>query len=123
MLTLFLLSSIVGDAMGDLLYRLRKAQFGLAILFCNQVLKMPFTWLQEGKGPELVRSLGVDILQLNDEQYCQKYALDSLEDYVQAWGDFEKLRAEIARRAGLDEYTEATMPSGTPHGSGDPMDL
>ena len=49
--------------------------------------------------------------------------MDSLEILTQSYEGFEKLRDDITRHAGLKEYTEATMPSSTPDGNGDPMDF
>ncbi|KAI8669669.1 hypothetical protein NCS57_00782700 [Fusarium keratoplasticum] len=112
-----------GGAMRDFQRNLRMAQFGLAILFCHQTLKIPFSWLADGKGIKILESLGIDISQLKNEEFSEKFALDSLEILSQSYEGFEKLRDDITRHAGLKEYTEATMPSSTPDGNGDPMDF
>ncbi|UPL00714.1 hypothetical protein LCI18_011648 [Fusarium solani-melongenae] len=112
-----------GDAIKDFQKNLQTAQFGLAILFCHQTLKIPFSWLADGNGTEILNDLGINISHLKNEEYSEKFALDSLDMLNQSYEGFEKLRDEIARQAGLTEYTEATMPSSTPGGNEDPMDL
>lgn len=98
------------------------AQFALGILFCNQVIQIPFPWLAEGKGTEILEGLGIDISQLKDEEYSAKFALESLESLCESYGKLEKLREDIGRRAGLKEYMEAAIPSSSPDGNGEPMD-
>ncbi|RMJ15063.1 hypothetical protein CDV36_005221 [Fusarium kuroshium] len=113
----------LGAAMEDLQRDLRIAQFGLGILFCNQTLRMPFSWLTDSRGDGILKGLGVDISQIKNEQYSEKFALDSLHSLRGSYDHFEKLRASIGRHAGLKDCIEATMPSNTPDGNGDPMDL
>ncbi|EEU45291.1 uncharacterized protein NECHADRAFT_80840 [Fusarium vanettenii 77-13-4] len=109
-------------AMKDFQKTLRMAQFGLGVLFSHQTLEAPCSWLEDGNGAEVLKSLGIDISQLKNEEYSEKFALDSLASLSEAYQDFEKLREDIRRQAGLRECTEATMPSSTPNGNGDPMD-
>lgn len=122
MLTLFLLFLIVDDARKDFQSTLRMAQFGLGVLFSHQTLKAPCSWLEDGDGAEVLKSLGIDISQLKNEEYSEKFALESLASLSGAYQHFEKLREDIRRQAGLRECMEATMPSSTPNGNGDPMD-
>ncbi|KAJ4319328.1 hypothetical protein N0V84_006413 [Fusarium piperis] len=115
-----------GDAMRGLQSDLRMAQFGLAILFCNQAFQIPFPWLADGRGTELLESLGVDVSELKGEEYSRGFALDSLESLSQSYGRLEELRNDIGQRAGLKDCMEAAMPSsspdGNPDGNGEPMD-
>ncbi|RSL67648.1 hypothetical protein CEP53_002898 [Fusarium sp. AF-6] len=113
----------LGAAMEDLQRDLRMAQFGLGILFCNQTLRMPFSWLTDSRGGGILKGLGIDISQIQNEQYSEKFALDSLQSLRGSYDHFEKLRASIGQDARLKDRMEATMPSNTPDGNGDPMDL
>ncbi|KAJ4185757.1 hypothetical protein NW755_008208 [Fusarium falciforme] len=100
---------------------LRKAQFSLAIIFCNQVLKIPFPLLAQSKGAEILKDLGVDVAYLKGEEYSYKFALKSLKELIRSYEDLDKMRDSIRKDAGLKEFLEAMMASASPDG-GEAMD-
>ncbi|RSL68692.1 hypothetical protein CEP54_002733 [Fusarium duplospermum] len=111
-----------GDAIANFAVALRNAQFSLGILFCNQVLKIPFPLLTQGEGAQILKDLGIDVKNLKGEEYSHKFALKSLENFRCSYEHLEKMRDVVRRDAGLNEFLETKMASASP-GGGEPMDF
>lgn len=83
---------------------------------------MPFHLMKKSKGIKTLKDLGIDVENLEGEEYSHKFALESLENFRCSYEHLVKMRDVVRQDAGLNEFLEAKMASASP-GGGEPMDF
>lgn len=86
-----------------------QAQIAFSALFCKQVLKMPLELMPRSERKETLALLGVDIAKLGNETWTDESITDQVQNFATELNDFEKLRQEVGKDAGLRDANAITM--------------